>query len=550
MSPTDTANPRRHRFPLMPFAGHVLAFLGLVLLAISARAWEHEGSKVVFSEYREGIIEELQANNRPYFLLFSAEWCHWCHEFGDNTLTDERVAEYLNAHYTNIFIDADIHSAAYLKYRATGLPYTVFLNPDTTPHFRYAGTLYAYDFLTVLKQVKMNVAQGLSVEGSDAREFAYDPPERLALADLHKAGEKFRGGVTDSFDPLAHGLGKGEKALYPRTFLYLLAGTAGTERQSSNQDSITKVHRAVDRAIERIYDPVEGGFFRYAETRDWKIPHYEKMADLNAGAVLLLYRLNDLSPTPTLVEAADKTLGYLRSTLYDPSIGVFLSFQEADTRYYALKSAEERAKRKAPAAIEKIFIDRLALTITYLLQVLDYRSDAAFKAQIISSLDFIAGKLHDQGSLNRYYTVGSGQWSGKSTLQDYALVAQMFLTAAAQLETPRYQELARESADKAIAQFYDPSLGVLTDPSLGDTDDVEFLMEVNGMLAQTLMALNANGDYTDLVNAIVKYFSASGEILEERLWDGENWEFTERYVPYLRAVDAYLEEPALAAQQQ
>jgi uncharacterized protein YyaL (SSP411 family) len=542
---TEAPGTSRHSLRAKLFVARFAAAAGLLALAVTARAWEHEGSRVEFAEYREGIIEELRDRNRPYFLLFSAEWCYWCHEFGDNTLTDDRVADYLNANYTSIFIDADIHSAAYLKYRATGLPFTVFLNPDASPHFRYAGTLYAYDFLTVLKQVKMNVDQGLSVEADEAKELAYEPPERLALAELETAGDVYRRGLVESFDPLAHGLGKGEKAIYPGAFLYLLAGGKAAARQ----DAITSVHRAVDRAIERIYDPVEGGFFRYAETRDWKIPHYEKMADLNAGAVLLLYRLNDVSPTPTLIEAADKTLGYLRTTLYDPSIGVFLSFQEADHRYYAITTPEDRGKAKFPKVIEKIFIDRLALTLTYLLDVLEYRPDTEFKSQIVSSLDFIARKLAEQGSLNHYYIVASGKWLGKSTLQDYALVAQTFMKAAIRLESPRYRKLARQAADKAIAEFYDERTNLLTDPSLGDTDDAEFLMEVNGMLAETLLALNENGEYTALVNSIVRYFSAMGEIFEERLWDGQNWEFTERYVPYLRAVDGFLSDPKLVARE-
>jgi hypothetical protein len=55
--------------------------------------------------------------------------------------------------------------------------------------------------------------------------------------------------------------------------------------------------------------------------------------------------------------------------------------------------------------------------------------------------------------------------------------------------------------------------------------------------AQTLMGLDENENYAALVNVIVTYSSAMGEIFEERLWDGENWEFTEHYVPYLRTVD-------------
>ena len=75
-------------------------------------------------------------------------------------------------------------------------------------------------------------------------------------------------------------------------------------------------------------------------------------------------------------------------------------------------------------------------------------------------------------------------------------------------------------------------------------------MEVNGLIAQTLIGLNEDGEHGALVDTIVTYFSAMGEVFEERLWEGENWEFTERYVPYLRAVDSYLSGPKLAAHRQ
>ena len=74
-------------------------------------------------------------------------------------------------------------------------------------------------------------------------------------------------------------------------------------------------------------------------------------------------------------------------------------------------------------------------------------------------------------------------------------------------------------------------------------------MEVNGLLAQTLIGLNDDSQFDALLNDIITYFSAMGDIFEERLWDGENWEFAERYVPYLRAVDSYLGSAKLAAEQ-
>jgi uncharacterized protein YyaL (SSP411 family) len=543
MSPVDSSFACRGGLRVSYLARGLASALGALLIAANAAAWEHGGSKVEFTEYREGLIQELRSRNRPYFLLFSAEWCYWCHQFGEFTLKDDKVADYLNENYSNVFIDADIHSAAYLKYRATGLPFTVFLNPDTSPQFRYAGTLYPEDFLTVIKRIKTNVTQGLSVEGSELKEYAYEPPDKLALAVLKETVGGFHTGLLENFDPEEHGLGKGEKAIYPGTFLYLLSGSKGQTRQAAVQ----AVHNTLDRAIERIYDPVEGGFFRYAETREWKVPHYEKMSDINAGTVLLIFRLDSLSPSPALVKAADKTLGYLRTQLYDQELGVFLSFQQADEHYYTIKTPADRQKADKPPVIEKVYIDRLARAVSYLIDVLDYRDDGAFKKQILSSLDFVEAKLAEDGTLNRYYTVRTRDWSGKGTLQDYALVANMFLNASSRFQSARYRDLARQTADKAIELFFDESIGVLTDPSLGDTNDAEFLMEVNGLMAQALIGLKDGGSYADLSNAIITYFSAMGDILEERLWDAKDWEFTERYVPYLRATESYLNGPELAA---
>ncbi len=97
MTPIDAPGASRASSlrPEMP-ARRVAAMACLLALAVAANAWEHEGSKVEFVEYRQGIVEELRKQDRPYFLLFSAEWCFWCHEFGENTLTDERVADYLD----------------------------------------------------------------------------------------------------------------------------------------------------------------------------------------------------------------------------------------------------------------------------------------------------------------------------------------------------------------------------------------------------------------------------------------------------------------------
>ena len=53
------------------------------------------------------------------------------------------------------------------------------------------------------------------------------------------------------------------------------------------------------RAMARggMYDHVEGGFFRYSTTRDWTVPHFEKMAEDHAGLLRVLAQLELWAPS-------------------------------------------------------------------------------------------------------------------------------------------------------------------------------------------------------------------------------------------------------------
>ena len=265
-------------------AGACALLLRCAVLALAtaapAFAYHHHDSRVEFEDYADDVVARNLGQRRPYFLLFSAEWCHWCHEFADRTLVREEVYRYLNEHFVSVFIDADIHTAASVKYRAKGLPFIVFLDPDGSVYFRYTGTLYGDQFMEVLREIGSNIERNVAIPGQDTAPEPYIAPDTLDTDDLVALGQTFRDGILENFDPVEHGVGRGEKAILPRTFLYLLERTDDAERE----DAADGVARALARAIEALYDPVEGGFFRYAETRDWRVPHYEKMADLNAGA--------------------------------------------------------------------------------------------------------------------------------------------------------------------------------------------------------------------------------------------------------------------------
>jgi len=515
----------------------LITTLFLAMIESPAAAFEHEESLVEFIEYSDDVLLENRDQNKPYFLLFSAEWCHWCHEFAENTLTRQDVADYLNQNFVNVFIDTDIHSAAYVKYRATGLPFSVFLNPDGTLYYRYTGTLYGDNFLAVISEVATEVGAGKFALGMDAFQVSYTVPERLDRETLQELPDMFKQGLLENFDNLEYGLGRERKLVLPRTYSYLLQH-ADTEDRDQVLDLIKNT---MGRAIDNIYDPLEGGFFRYAEKRNCQIPHYEKFADLNAGAVLLLYQIDQISPSPKLKQAADQTLDYLTSTLFDDETGCFLNFQIADTYYYSLNQKRRESARK-PKVMSKIFTDRLAMTLSYLIRIEEITGDQALQDQVRQSLDFLLVMIKQEGGLKRYFDISDKQWHTQSGLSDHALVARLLVESARHFDDPRYADLAANVLHSAVTKFYNKEKGIFIEPSVKEGTNVEYLMEMNSILALSIMGLGDRLDPggTRIVKSVTTYFSGMVEPLDQRFWNAVEWEFAESYVPFLQVADKFL----------
>jgi len=514
----------------------------MVMAVPLAHAEMHQNTPVQFEQYYPGILKE-KGGDKPYYLVFIAQWCPWCKRFEAETLSDKRIYTYLNQHFTNIFIDSDMNSALYRKYQGFGLPFSVFLNPDGSLYFKFGGMLYANDFLEVIQGVMKNAGAGMSVLGEEAGSLAYVPPEQLSKAALRSMRDNFQRGVLDNFDAKEFGLGKGEKAVLPGTFLYLLDSTSGEIRE----EAWLRINETLRTAIDRIYDPVEGGFFRYAEQRNWRRPRYEKLAELNAGTVLLLYRLNEGASSPELKSAADQTLKYLTSTLFDPGIGSFLGLQAGDNYYYQL-SRERRKAAEAPSIEEKIFTDRLAATLGYLIDVLDYTSERSLEDKVRRSLSFLAAMVGKGGQVLHYYSIPEKRWLGEGSLPDHALLGALFVKAAERFPDAGYLDVAARVSRASTAKFFDKEERIFVDSFLDDVGGVEYLAEMNGWLARMMIGLDepSGGDDSATAEALITYFSGMDDVLDDRIWNADSWQFTDRYVPYLKAVDQYLGDRSAA----
>jgi hypothetical protein len=125
---------------------------------------------------------------------------------------------------------------------------------------------------------------------------------------------------------------------------------------------------------------------------------------------------------------------------------------------------------------------------------------------------------------------------------DYAHVAKLFADAAIYFQNSSYAEVAARVLNVAVTNFFNVEKGIFIQPEVDDSSNVEYLMEINGLFAQSIISMDGSlgSSGGKVVGSIVTYFSRMAEPLEDRLWNAVAWEFAESYVPYLQAVENYL----------
>lgn len=518
-------------------------FLILILICFpfsSSIAFEHEELPVKFLNYTPASFELAKRQKKPIFILFSAEWCHWCKIFFEKTLIKEKVYKFLNEHFVNIFIDVEIRRDLYVKFQAAGLPYIVIMKPDGTVFYKYSGTLYADDFLGFLKTVYKD-AQTVKETSKDYRdtieEEFYSPPDKTQLNKIELLQNTFIETVLENFDKEEYGIGSGIKYLMPATFLYLLEKS----HTGKNNSSFKYVSGTMKKAVQNIYDSVDGGFFRYAETRRWEIPHYEKMIDVNAAAILLILKINEIEQSKMLQDAALKTVSYLSSKLFDSSANTFISFQVADTSYYSL-SEEDRALTPEPALVKKVFTDRISIALIYLLDSLKYLKDSSFEKKVKQCIDFLALMAGNSRGVHHYYSIASKKWSLTNQLPDYVYLSRLFMKASEIFDDPKYLSLSKKLSNEMVSKFLDNKLKIFLEKLPQSNKDIEYLLELNSLIALTWLSYPVNElgeNQLNILNRIMTYFSRVNEIFNESAWKRKNWRFLDKYVPYLKASEIY-----------
>ena len=126
--------------------------------------------------------------------------------------------------------------------------------------------------------------------------------------------------------------------------------------RNEDEQALGRAHTTLERmAGGGMYDHVEGGFFRYSTTRDWSVPHFEKMSEDHGGLLQVLADLARVSEEDRVIaeHIVEPTIAYLDRTL-SMIEGGFAGSQDADEAYFALDAAG-RARQDPPYVDPRVY---------------------------------------------------------------------------------------------------------------------------------------------------------------------------------------------------
>ena len=307
---------------------------------------QHANNPVDWYAWGEEALARAKSENKPIFLSIGYAACHWCHVMAHESFEKAEVAAFLNQNFISIKVDREerpdidsIYMSAVVAMTGQGgWPLSVFLTPAGKPF--YGGTYFPPTgryglpgFMELLagivdtwKNRKSEIDRAaISLTGALQQELAWQvnvSTNDLSLEALRPASQK----LIDSFDQEYGGWGSAPKFPQPMAVEFLL-------RQAARGDQAALATAvAALKAMNQggIYDVAGGGFHRYSTSRDWLVPHFEKMLYDNAQLALAYLHAYLVNHDEEFRRTCEETLDFILRELTGPE-GGFYSSLDADS---------------------------------------------------------------------------------------------------------------------------------------------------------------------------------------------------------------------------
>ena len=418
---------------------------------------------IVWLAWGADAFARAAAEQKPILLFIGTAWCRWTAEMDRFSYRDARVVRLVADRFLPVRVDAERRPDVSARYTLDGWPTTAFLTPDGD--LLGGGTYLDADALTA---VLIDVAEAFTGRRAviDARAAAV----RTAAAPAGKPGRtagvlRTPGDADDPagwndaagpgddagldagagrwlhdlllarFDATWAGFGDGAKRVAADALAAVLPRCRGT----GGPDLTRIVTRTLDAMVGGgLWDPVDGGFFRYCAGRDWSGPAPEKLAAPNARLIDLYLAASALFDRIDYAERARAIIRFAHGALSDSEGGFFASQGGAPD-----PDRPDRSPAPGQGAIDRtVYTDATAIMASAYVRAASMLDDPSLLEFAARSVDRVVMESYERGAGVGHTAAGNPVPRG--LLGDQVMASTALLDLYEATGQPVYLDMPRE----------------------------------------------------------------------------------------------------------
>ncbi len=406
---------------------------------------------IEWSRSDKDAFARARAEHRFVLLYLEAVWCHWCHVMDEKTYGDAAIQGEIAAHYVPLRIDQDLRPDLANRYRDYGWPATVVFAADGTEIVKRQGFIEAERFLRLLKAIEADPSP--EAAGHAEQDAALTRPSALDAATRSELVKRHR----ETRDSQLGGLTIAQKYLDRDSVEYELTLAA-----AGDTDATVMASRTLD-AARALFDPAWGGVYQYSTFSDWKHPHFEKLATVQAQYLRMYALAWATLGRDTDRKAVNEIRRYVDTFLKDAG-GAFRVSQDADLKpgehsdaFFALDDAQRR-KQGVPRVDPHLYTLPNGQLIEALATWAEYGGDAGALAEALGATQWVlTNRTLPGGGFRHDEHDAAGPYLGDSLAMGRAFLALYRATA-----DRAWLVRAAAAADFIAANFADKNSGFIS----------------------------------------------------------------------------------------
>jgi len=466
--------------------------------------------RIQWLDWSKESFEKARVEGKPILLDIKGSWCHWCHVMDETSYSDPAIVDALNKKFVPIRVDTDKRPDVNRRYNMGGWPTTAFLDSDGK--IITGGTYIPPE---QLREVIRSVLDMFAKNKGKVRSKLEPPRIPKATSDPLTEGiaRDIATAVAVNFDIDYGGFGFEPKFPQADSLEYALA----RYRYHGEKEMFTVVSKTLEKMGKGgLYDHIEDGFFRYSTTRDWTIPHFEKMAEDNARLLATYLKAYQVTGNPFFKEKAEGILRYVQSKLADLQNGGFYGSQDANEEYYKL-GLDERKKHTAPSIDKTFYTNYNVLFVSSYFLAGAVLNNPEYTKFGLKTIERVLGTIDSKGALPHYF--GTDVSALKGLLIDHALTLHALADAYEHTGNPKHVETAKKLLDDSIRTLGDEKGGGFYDipeqsADIGELRARDKPMDENSAMATATLRLfwiTGNERYEKLAEKTLRLFTSEYE---------------------------------------